>query len=90
MKKSAKIKIHGEVQGVGFRDATYWTARKLSIFGFVMNEADGGVYIEAEGDEEHMKEFLAWCGKGPVTAKIHSIKIDEIDPKGKFTGFRIA
>jgi acylphosphatase len=52
MIKNLKIKIFGDVMGVGFRDAAYWKARKLYIAGFVMNEPDGTVYIEAEGDQE--------------------------------------
>jgi acylphosphatase len=89
MKKNLTIKIVGEVQGVGFRDAAYWTARKLSIFGFIMNESDGTVYIEAEGDEEALEEFLAWCRKGPITARVSSVEIEWADAHGKFTGFRI-
>jgi len=87
--KNLKIKIFGDVMGVGFRDAAYWTARKLCIGGFVMNEADGTVYIEAEGDEMALKEFLAWCRKGPITAKVTKIKIAWSAARGKFTGFKI-
>lgn len=89
MKKNVTLKIYGEVQGVGFRDATYWQARKLSVFGFVMNELDGTVYVEAEGDGAAIEEFLAWCRKGPITAKVDRVEIEWKDPTGKFTGFRI-
>jgi len=84
------MKISGDVQGVGYRMSAYWVARKLHIAGFVMNEPDGSVYIEAEGDEDALKEFLEWCRKGPITAKV--TKLDETwsEARGKFTGFRIA
>lgn len=78
------------MQGVGFRDAAYWTARKLSVFGFIMNEPDGGVYIEAEGDSAALEDFLAWCRKGPITAKVTTVEVAWSDAHGKFTGFRIA
>ena len=87
--KHVNIKIHGEVQGVGFRDATYWKARKLYVAGFVMNEPDGSVYIEAEGDEKAIEEFLAWCEKGPLPAKVKKIETEWKEAGGKFTGFRI-
>jgi acylphosphatase len=90
MKKNLILKIHGEVQGVGFRDATYWTARKLCVFGFVMNEPDGTIYIEAEGESDALKEFFAWCEKGPVTAKVNKVESVWAKAHGKFTGFRIA
>lgn len=87
--KNLKLKIHGDVQGVGFRDAVYWTARKLYIGGFVMNEPDDTVYIEAEGEEGALEEFLAWCRKGPITAKVKKVDAEWGPARGKFTGFRI-
>ena len=89
MRKNLKLKIRGEVQGVGFRDAAYWTARKLAVAGFVMNEPDGAVYIEAEGEEDALNEFLTWCQKGPVTAKVNNVEIEWSAAHAKFTGFRI-
>jgi acylphosphatase len=89
MKKNITLKIHGEVQGVGFRDAAYWKARELSVFGFVMNEPDGIVYIEAEGEKVALEKFLAWCQKGPITAKVSNVDVIWADAHGKFTGFRI-
>jgi acylphosphatase len=89
MVKNLKIKIYGDVQGVGFRDAAYWTARKMHIAGFVMNEPDGVVYVEAEGEEGSLKEFLLWCEKGPVTAHVEKVESQWAEAHGKFTGFRI-
>jgi acylphosphatase len=89
MIKNLKMKISGDVMGVGFRDATYGTARKLYIGGFVMNEPDGTVYVEAEGEEAALTEFLAWCKKGPITAKVKKVKATWSAARGKFTGFRI-
>jgi len=84
------MKISGDVQGVGFRDAVYWTARKMHVAGFVMNEPDGTVYIEAEAEEEVLKEFLGWCEKGPITAKVAGVETEWGEARGRFTGFRIA
>lgn len=77
------------MHGVGFRDATYWTARKLHVAGFVMNDPEGFVYIEAEGDEKDLNDFLIWCKKGPVTAKVDRVEIEWLDDRGAFTGFRV-
>jgi len=84
------MKIYGDVQGVGFRDAAYWTARAMHIAGFVMNEPEGTVYIEAEGEEDDLKKFLVWCQKGPVTAKVNRVEAVWSASRGTFTGFRIA
>jgi len=90
MVKNLTMKIYGDVQGVGFREAAYWTARKMHVAGFVMNEPDGTVYIEAESEEAVLADFLAWCRKGPITAKVANIDVAWGDARGKFTGFRIA
>jgi len=89
VRKRLIIKIYGDVQGVGFRDAAYWIARKMHVAGFAMNDPEGFVYIEAEGDEKDLKDFLIWCRKGPVTAKVDRVEEEWFDGSGSFTGFRI-
>ena len=87
--KNLIVKIYGDVQGVGFRDEAYWTARKMHVAGFVMNDPDGSVYIEAEGEEEDLHTFLTWCRKGPITAKVSRVEATWAGARGVFTGFRI-
>jgi acylphosphatase len=87
--KNVKIKIYGRVQGVGFRYEAYWKARKLHLAGFVMNEPDGSVYAEAEGEEPALNEFLMWCRGGPWPAKVDRVETEWSEAAGKFTGFRI-
>ena len=59
------IRIYGLVQGVSFRWAATRTAANFDIMGFIRNESDGSVYIEAEGDKEDLEKFIDWCNKGP-------------------------
>jgi len=42
-------RITGRVQGVGFRNFTQMRARQLGVSGWVRNEQDGSVRLEAEG-----------------------------------------
>ena len=58
------IKIFGEVQGVFFRHSARLKAREIGITGFVKNEPDGAVYMEAEGDEKTLGQFLEWRKRG--------------------------
>lgn len=44
-----QLTITGRVQGVGFRWGTLQIARQLGLYGFVRNQADGTVYVEAQG-----------------------------------------
>jgi acylphosphatase len=75
--KSVQITISGRVQNVGFRFHTQDEALKLGITGFVMNRPDGAVYIEAEGINEKLDQFILWCHKGPNWARVHKVKIIE-------------
>lgn len=80
------IRIVGYVQGVGFRRSAKSIADTLGICGFARNERDGSVYIEAEGEEEAMTSFLAWCRRGPPSARVDRVDIREGSVKG-FRGF---
>ena len=52
MKKIRKHYIFkGWVQGVGFRYSAQYIARSLGLTGWVKNEWDGSVVMEAQGDE---------------------------------------
>lgn len=59
------IRVSGHVQGVGYRYASIRKARGFGIKGFVKNEPDGSVYIEAEADKQQLDKFLDWCRIGP-------------------------
>lgn len=76
-RKAYQISINGRVQNVGFRFHTQDQALKLGISGYVKNMPDGSVYIEAEGSETSLNEFLSWCHKGPSWARVFDIKITE-------------
>jgi len=67
------INIIGKVQGVWFRASTKEIADSLGVKGFVKNEKDGSVYIEAEASNEIMNDFVEWCKKGPKNAEVKEI-----------------
>jgi acylphosphatase len=79
--KHLNIKISGKVQGVFFRASAKDKAQELGVRGFVRNEPDGGVYVEAEGEEKALDQFVAWCSRGPATANVGKIITTESDPK---------
>lgn len=60
--------VHGKVQGVGFRFSTNQIANELGIGGLVRNENDGSVYVEANGSEEQIDQFIEALRKGPSPA----------------------
>jgi len=60
----AKIVVHGRVQGVGFRYSVMHKALERGIRGWVRNNPDGTVSIEAEADESSLKQFIKDIQKG--------------------------
>lgn len=68
--KNYTIVVTGTVQGVFFRASTQEQADRLGLRGWVRNEADGSVRIEAEGEEHALQEFIDWCKQGPRRAQV--------------------
>jgi acylphosphatase len=88
MKQNFSIHVSGKVQGVFFRASTQEKAQMLSINGFVRNEPDGSVAIEAEGETENLKLFIDWCKEGPQMAVVSKCEIRSGEVKG-YSGFSI-
>jgi len=86
--KRLKINVYGRVQGVYYRASTERYCREHSISGFVRNEKDGSVYLEAESDESRLEQLLLWLKKGPPMAKVTEVRSEEIPTTGKL-GFEI-
>ena len=86
--KHLAIHVSGRVQGVFFRASTKEKADALRLRGFVRNEPDGSVYIEAEGAAETLDQFVAWCKQGPPLAVVNRVTINE-NPVKNFSDFII-
>ncbi|MER2998705.1 acylphosphatase [Pontibacter populi] len=78
-KKRVAMRVHGKVQGVFFRASTQEKAQELGLTGFVQNEPDGTVYLEAEGNPETVKELEAWAHRGPERARVEKVEVQELD-----------
>ena len=81
VKKHLDIKVTGKVQGVSYRLTTKAVADQLGIKGLISNEADGSVYIEAEGGGPLMEQFLDWCREGPDPARVEHVESSEGEMK---------
>ena len=87
--KHLTLKIFGDVQGVNFRYYAKLKADELRLNGFVFNELDGAVRIEAEGIDEKLKEFLNWCRQGPRWARVDRAEFEYSDKLKNFKKFEI-
>ena len=87
MRKRFIIKVHGKVQGVYFRHTTQRVARKLHLKGFVKNEEEGSVRIEAVGDSEQLKKLVEWCHQGSPHSIVDrvSVRVGTMKPYDHFS-----
>jgi DNA ligase D-like protein (predicted 3'-phosphoesterase) len=74
--------VHGEVQGVGFRDATVRRARELALWGWVRNGDEGTVEVHAEGPERAVDELVAFLSEGPPLARVVEVAIERVAVEG--------
>lgn len=56
--RAIRIRVRGQVQGVGFRPFVYRLALELGLSGWVLNDADG-VEIEAQGGAAALEALLS-------------------------------
>jgi len=72
------IVVQGRVQGVGFRYFVRDVARRMNLSGWVRNLFDGGVEIEAQGDQQKLELFKSEVQEGPPLAYVKEIRVLEI------------
>ncbi len=87
--KRVRLKVLGKVQGVFFRQSTKEQASLLQISGWVRNEADGGVLIEAQGSEEQLAKLIDWSRNGPPSAQVDKIEVEWLEIKTQENLFKI-
>jgi acylphosphatase len=75
---SKAYKVHGRVQGVGFRWWAQREARRLGLRGIVRNCSDGTVEIAFAGSFDRVTEMEVRLRQGPPAAHIDALQ--QLDP----------
>jgi len=84
-----RLRVRGQVQGVGFRPFVYRLAVELGLSGWVRNDGEG-VDLEIEGPAAQLEEFEARLGaEAPRLARILSIEPTELAATGSAEPFVI-
>jgi DNA ligase D-like protein (predicted 3'-phosphoesterase) len=77
-----RVVVRGQVQDVGFREATLLLARELGVMGWVSNGEDGTVRVHAEGATPAVEELLAFLHEGPPLARVAEVASDPATVEG--------
>jgi acylphosphatase len=70
-----RLKIIGEVHGVGFREFAIAEANARSLTGWVRNRSDGTVEIVASGPQKEIEAFVGICMRGPPSARVRNVEM---------------
>jgi acylphosphatase len=83
-----RVVVHGQVQGVFFRDSTRRLAQQHGVAGWVSNRWDGTVEAVLEGEADAVERRCAFCRAGPRGAQVESVEVSEEEPEG-LQGFQV-
>lgn len=78
----------GRVQGVGFRATAVATAADHRVTGWVKNEPDGSVSLEAQGDAAEVTGYLD-AVRERLAGYIRSAEAIEVATETGETGFKV-
>lgn len=88
-KTAFHAKIHGRVQGVGFRYNTRREAKRYNVAGYIRNLSDGSVEVVCEGTKSEVESFAKWLGKGPPGAHVTDVDLRRVPYQGKYGSFTV-
>ena len=84
-----RLRVRGQVQGVGFRPFVYRIATEAGLSGWVRNDSEG-VEIEAEGPAAALAAFeRRLATDAPRLARIVALEGTDLAPAGESDPFRI-
>jgi acylphosphatase len=83
-----RVRAHGRVQGVFFRDSVRREADARGVAGWAENRGDGSVEAVFEGPPEAVDALVDACRRGPGHAEVAQLDVAEEEPEG-LDGFRV-
>jgi len=87
--KQLHVVVHGKVQGVNFRWATYEKAMRLGLTGWVRNTPGREVEALFQGEEEDLQEVLEFLREGPPAASVRQVDESWTDASDTYPEFTI-
>jgi len=88
-KEQRVIRIHGKVQGVGYRFFATRVARRLGLKGSIQNNRDGTVDAVVEGEKSVIDDWIEELKEGPRYAEVTKIDSETKDFTGRLGDFDV-
>ena len=85
MTRRCRVRLAGQVQGVGLRGRCRLKAWWLGLGGWVCNEPDGTVSLEIEGEDRKVGHFLKWLSGNRGYVRLDKIEVEDIQATGEKT-----
>jgi acylphosphatase len=85
----ATYKIHGHVQGVGFRYFVQRNATEMALKGYVKNLYDGTVECVVESDLQTIEHFKSILKRGSSRSHVTNIEMALSECKNNHNSFEI-
>jgi acylphosphatase len=83
-----RVRAHGRVQGVFFRDSVRRAAEREGVAGWAENRPDGTVEVVFEGSGEAVERLVELCRNGPGHAEVERLEVADEAPED-LRGFRV-
>ena len=83
-----RVVVHGNVQGVFFRDTARRQASSRGVAGWVSNRPDGAVEAVFEGESDAVESLVDFCRSGPRGADVERVEEHDEEPEG-LSGFDV-
>jgi acylphosphatase len=80
--KTVRLRITGEVQGVGYRIWATRIAGSLGLRGWVRNRIDGSVEVLATGPPDAVATMVEACRRGPSAGRVSRVTVGEAEDDG--------
>ena len=80
--RSARLRITGRVQGVGYRAWAMQVATRLGLRGWVRNRSDGSVEALVIGEDDAVARMIEACRAGPFGARVSDVAISNAEDDG--------
>jgi acylphosphatase len=85
-RRALRLRVHGVVQGVGYREGLRWAAGRHGVAGWVRNRGDGTVEAVVEGSPAAVDAVVAWARRGPSAGRVERVEATD-EPVTGLEGF---